>query len=101
MTEMATTTAARWAVGIGDRKTLLAVATLAEASAVVARMRGAMMAAGKGSSAMPRVWVYDLSGATPVRAGEISWNGRVWPLGEWTPATRPLYDPAARGGGAS
>lgn len=27
--------------------------------------------------------------------GKVSYNGRVWPPGEWTPASRPIYRPSS------
>jgi hypothetical protein len=30
--------------------------------------------------------------ATGKKAARISWNGRVWPAGKWTPTQQPLYD---------
>jgi hypothetical protein len=26
--------------------------------------------------------------------GRVSYNGKIWPLGEWTPNMQPIYDPA-------
>ena len=88
-------TATRLALGIGDAKRLIEVADLAHASRAY---RAAVVASGRGYSRMAGGWIYDLSTPTPKRIARVSYNGCVWPLGEWTRATQPLFDPAANVG---
>jgi hypothetical protein len=37
-----------------------------------------------------------LSGASGVDVGRVSYNGKVWPPGNWTPDSVPLFDPSAK-----
>ncbi len=88
---MTNITTAQLALRIGNRKTVLAVDTLAEARQVVNALRNKMEVEGRGgASRFPDVRIIDLlSGAT---IGHASYNGRMWE-GEprtWTPATREL-----------
>jgi hypothetical protein len=62
------------------------VGSLAEASAMYCRARDAW---GRGGSQTPDALIVDAQGE---RFARISYNGRVWPPGEWTPGMVPLYD---------
>lgn len=62
------------------------VATFADASAIYSAARDR---SGLGSSRFPGVEITDDAG-TPV--ARISYNGRVWPAGPYTPGAEPLYD---------
>jgi len=44
---------------------------------------------GHGASRTPNVTIVNERGETVAR---ISYNGRVWPVGEWTPDQKPIYD---------
>lgn len=79
------------AIGIKGKKTLRSIADLAEASRIVDEMRMRHMQAGKGPNSFPRVLVYDVSGE-PTPIGRASWNGRIWPMGEWESGQKPLTD---------
>lgn len=63
----------------------LAAADWADASRLYSERRDQL---GLGASMFPEalLMICDL----PV--GRISYNGRIWPLGDWRPGTTPLYD---------
>jgi hypothetical protein len=83
----------RYAVRFGRSRDLAGVGSYAEASALVCRYVDALIAAGKSSSAFPKVRVLD--GQTLKAVGTVSWNGRVWPPGTFTSEMKPLFDPSA------
>ena len=62
------------------------VASLQEASEMFCAARDK---SGHGASRTPDVTIVDERGETVAR---ISYNGRVWPVGEWTPDQKPIYD---------
>ena len=65
------------------------VASLAEASRVC---RAYLERSGAGSSGWSGGEVRDESWEVVAR---VSFNGRVWPPGAWTPSVKPLFDPKA------
>lgn len=69
---------------IGIRR--LPVATLEEASRVFCERRDR---SGFGASDFPDGRLYDAEGR---EIGRVSYNGRIWPPGAWTPQMQPLYD---------
>ena len=60
---------------------------LAEASRTYRRLRDE---SGLGASRFPTATVL---GADGVEIGQLSYNGRIWPPGKWTPGRTPLYTP--------
>lgn len=62
------------------------VASLQEASEMFCAARDK---SGHGASRTPDVTIVNERGDTVAR---ISYNGRVWPVGEWTPDQKPIYD---------
>ena len=92
MTALATTTP--FALGIGRAKTLVACASLADASALYRRACDAHVNAGLGgASTMPEGRVYET--ATMRVVGRVSWNGGIWPGKAWADGDQPLFDPYA------
>lgn len=69
---------------IGKRR--YQVSTLEQASAMFCTARDK---SGYGASQMPRVTIVSEAGREIAR---ISYNGRIWPAGDWTPASAPIYD---------
>lgn len=65
---------------------LFQVGSLKEASEKFCASRDAY---GEGSAKTPNVTVVHEDGQEVAR---ISYNGRVWPAGEWKPSMVPLYD---------
>jgi hypothetical protein len=64
------------------------VASFEQASAMFCKARDV---AGEGASRTPSVRIVTENGAELAR---ISYNGRVWPAGEWKPGTLPLCEAA-------
>lgn len=84
------------ALRVGRSRRLVAVATLAEASALHRRVCDARAArTGRGAGGMPEGLVYDTAGAAPRVVARVSWNGRVWADRPWAPGDVPLFDPGA------
>jgi hypothetical protein len=79
------------AVRFGNKKTVLAVDTLAAAKKAVDTLRDRMELEGRGgASRFPEVRIIDLSTGNTV--AHVSYNGRIWE-GEprtWTPSTREI-----------
>jgi hypothetical protein len=71
-------------VQVGNRR--FQVKSLKEASELFCKARAAF---GKGASETPIVLVVNSHGDT---IGSISFNGRIWPPGEWHPGQEPIYD---------
>lgn len=71
------------------RRVAFNAATLAEASAKYCAARDA---AGEGASTFPSPVVYQKG----KRLGRLSYNGRIWPPGEWAADTVPLYCPSQK-----
>lgn len=65
------------------------VADLAQASAMFEKARDAAMANGLEPADVPQTFIVNEHGKKRAR---VSWNGRVWPIAEWTPEQTPLYD---------
>lgn len=82
--------AQRIALGFGRARDLMEVTDFAAASATY---RAEVGASGCGYSTMPQGWVYDLGGPTPRRIARVSYNGRVWALGD---DETLLFDPSTR-----
>lgn len=68
---------------VGRRK--IAVASLPEASERYSALRDA---SGFGASRFPNGKIMD--GGRHV--ANVSYNGRIWPLGNWHPDMTPIYD---------
>ena len=66
------------------------VADLAAASRRYAELRDASL---EGASTWPDGLINDYG----CNIAHISYNARVWPMGEFKPGTEPLYDPAVAG----
>ena len=81
---------------LGRERTLLACASLADASRQYRRACWAHAArTGQGASTMPEGRLYDLSNLSKPRLmGRVSWNGRVWANKPWDASDVPLYDPS-------
>ena len=69
---------------IGKRR--YQVATFDQASVMFCAARDK---SGYGASRMPQVTIVTETGREIAR---VSYNGRVWPAGDWTPAAKPIYD---------
>src|SRR5687767_8332741 len=97
-----TTTTPPYALGLGRSKTLVACATLADASALYQRATAVHEASGKRAANFPDGLVYDTTGAKPKQVAYVSWNGKVWAGRKYDPAAEPLFNPyaAAVEGGA-
>jgi hypothetical protein len=79
------------ALRIDDDSHVTAVKDYAEASGIVEELREQHMEMGHGNSTFPRMTIVDLS--TGATVAHVSWNGKVWPGEQWTPDSKPLYEP--------
>jgi hypothetical protein len=78
---------------------LLSVRDLADASARYVAYREREERAGRGGvSRVPLGRVYEVRGGDVRPIGTVSYNGKVWPDGEWSTDIKPLYDPYTQGG---
>jgi hypothetical protein len=73
-------------VRVGAR--LYHAASLAHASQMYTAARDVL---GNGASGTPEGEIVNAKGHL---VGRISYNGKVWPPGPWTPTTAPLLSPA-------
>jgi len=74
-------------LAIGNRH-IVTVADFAAASAIYSAARER---SGEGCSTFPEGTLLDGNEAV----ARVSYNGKVWPVGEWQPGDQPLFNPYA------
>jgi hypothetical protein len=51
-----------------------------------------------GASRVPPGTVYEVRGDDVRAVATVSYNGKIWPQGAWTPGMQPLFDPSVKRG---